>query len=383
MTKQTIEELTTQAIKDRRYLHQYPEVSWNEFETANFIKNRLEKLNISVLDYPLPHVVGYIKGAKGDKTIALRADMDALPVSEEGDKPYKSKNEGVSHACGHDGHMAVLLAVADWLSQNKNRISPNILFVFQPSEEAEPSGANDLVEKGVLNEVDAIYGLHLWQPLEKGKIGLTFGPMMAGSDDFTITIEGSGGHGSMPHETVDPIYISSHIIQALQAIVSRNTDPIQSNVISIGSIEAGKTTNVIPNTVTMKGTVRSFSMETFDYMERRIREVMDGICTSFHAKGELDYIKSTPPVVNYEEESLRVKQAVEQALGEDVFTEVAPVMGAEDFGNYLLHKPGAFVFVGMGGEKSQYPHHHARFDIDEDALRDAIQLLIQIVKDYE
>lgn len=383
MNRKTITDLTAQVMEDRRHFHRYPELSWQEFETAKYIKKRLSKLNIELLDYPLPHVVGYIKGTNGSKTIALRADMDALPVQEEGDKPYLSKHSGVSHACGHDGHMAVLLGVAAWISENRENISPNIVLLFQPSEETEPSGAADLVKKGALDGVDAVYGLHLWQGLEKGKIGLAHGPMMASSDEFEITIEGSGGHGSTPHTTVDPIYISSHIIQALQAIVSRNTDPNETKVISVGSIEAGKTFNIIPDTVTMKGTVRAFSLETNNYIEKRIREITEGICKTFHAKGMVEYIKGTPPLINHTEESRRVESAVQKAFGNDVFEEMKPIMGAEDFANYLLHKPGAFAFVGMGGEKSQYPHHHARFDIDEDALPVAMKLMIQIIKDYQ
>lgn len=382
MSQPIMTQLAAEAVEDRRYLHQYPELSWQEFETAKYIRRRLEILNIELLDYPLPRVVGFIKGTQGKETIALRADMDALPVQEEGEKIYQSKKQGVSHACGHDGHIAVLLAVAKWLSNNQTAISPNIVLIFQPSEEIEPSGANDLIEKGVLQDVDAIYGFHLWQGLEKGKIGLAHGPMMGSSDDFIITIEGSGGHGSMPHSTVDPTYICSHIIQALQAIVSRNTDPVQTKVISIGSIEAGKTYNIIPNTVTMKGTVRGFSIDMVEYIEQRMREIIKGICQSFHARGALEYIKGTPPLINHVEQSRRLEQIVRREFGKDAFIEVPPVMSAEDFSHYLLHKPGAFVFVGMGGEKSKYPHHHARFEIDEEVLSSAIELIIQIVKDY-
>lgn len=382
MRQKTIADLALQAIEDRRHFHQYPELSWQEFETADYIKKRLEALNIELLDYPLPRVVGFIKGVQGSQTIALRSDMDALPVPEEGNKSYQSQNPGVSHACGHDGHMAVLLGVAEWLSQNSDNISPNIVLIFQPSEESIPGGADDLVEKGVLEAVDEIYGLHLWQGMEKGKIGLAHGAMMGSTDDFTITIEGSGGHGSMPHTTVDPVYISSHIVQALQAIVSRNTDPIQTKVISIGNIEAQGAYNIIPNTVTMKGTVRGFSIEMVDYIEKRMREITEGICKTFHAKGTLHYLKGTPPLINHAEQSQRVEHVIRQSFGDDVFEQVTPVLAGEDFANYLLHKPGAFVFVGMGGVKSEYPHHHPRFEVDEDVLPKAMELMIQIVKYY-
>lgn len=383
MSQMTFQELATEAIQDYRHLHQRPELSWQEFETAAYIKKRLEVLEIKVLDYELPRVVGYIEGAAGTETIALRADMDALPVQEEGDKSFKSQNDGVSHACGHDGHIAVLLAAAKWLSEHHTEIQPNVKLIFQPSEEIEPSGAKDLIDRGVLDDVDVIYGIHLWQNLEKGKIGLSHGAMMGSSDDFEINVEGTGGHASMPHKTVDPTYICAHIIQALQTIVSRNTDPIDTKVISIGSLQAGNTYNSIPNTVTMKGTVRGFSTEVVDFIEQRMNEIVGGICQTFHAKGTLNYIKGTPPLINHFEQSNRVEQIIKREFKKDSFAQIPLEMGGEDFSHYLQHKPGAFIFVGMGGEKSRFPHHHSNFEVDETVFEDAIRLFIQIVKDYQ
>lgn len=253
----TLKQLTDQAIADRRHLHQHPELSWQEFETSRFIRKRLNDINIDILEFDPPSVVGFLKGTKGDKTIALRADIDALPITEEGDKPYISKRKGIVHVCGHDGHTAILLAVAKHLAEHRDDIEHHVKFIFQTSEELIPSGAEHLVENGVLDGVDAVFGLHMWQGLDKGKIGLAHGPMMASADDFEIMIEGKDGHGSMPHETVDPIYIASHLIQGLQSIVSRQTDAGEPKVITVGEIKAGSNYNIIPDTATLRGTVHT------------------------------------------------------------------------------------------------------------------------------
>ncbi|MGM8363906.1 M20 metallopeptidase family protein [Virgibacillus sp. W0181] len=382
MQPKTLEQLSDQAIKDRRHLHQHPELSWKEFETSNYIRTRLEKLGIDILNYERPSVIGYLKGTKGAKTIALRADIDALPLTEEGDKEYISKNPGVTHACGHDGHTAVLLAVAEWMAAHSEEIEHNVKFIFQTAEEITPSGAAYLISQGVLEDVDAVFGVHLWQGVEKGKIGLAHGPMMASTDDFEITIEGAGGHGSMPHDTVDPIYISSHIIQGLQSIVSRKTDPIHTKVITVGKIESGSNYNIIPNTATLHGTVRGFNLETIQLMRAKMEQITEGICSTFDAKGTLKYIEGTPPLINDLEQSRFVEKVIRDSFGNDVFEALDPVMGGEDFSHYLLEKPGAFIFVGMGGEKSAYPHHHARFDIDEDVFPSTIELFINIVKNF-
>ena len=374
------EHLTRQAIEDRRYLHQHPELSGQEYETSKFIQNRLETLNIELLDYQLPSVVGFIKGTKGNKTIALRADIDALPITEEGDKPYHSKNPGVAHMCGHDGHTAVLLAVSEWLSNNRNEIEPNIVLIFQSAEEITPSGADALIKQGILENIDAIFGIHLWQGLEKGKIGLTHGPMMASIDDFEISIQGYGGHGSMPHETVDPIYVATHVIQSLQSIVSRKINPIDSGVISVGKIEAGSTYNIIPDTAKLIGTIRALTPEAVHTLQHQMVKLTEGICDAFGAEGQVDFIVGTPPPVNDPTEAKFVESVIRKSFGPEVFELVEPVMGGEDFSYYLQKRPGVFIFVGMGGEKSEYPHHHPKFDIDEDVLPDAIKLFIEIVK---
>ncbi|WP_418301414.1 M20 metallopeptidase family protein [Lysinibacillus fusiformis] len=375
--------LTEQAIEDRRYLHQYPELSGQEYETCKFIRKRLEQLQIKILDFNSPNVIALVEGTKGTKTIALRADIDALPIVEEGDKPYISQRPGVAHMCGHDGHTAILLAVAEWVSMNKEKIEPNVLLIFQSAEEITPSGADFLIQNGVLEGVDAIFGIHLWQGLEKGKIGLTHGPMMASVDDFEIEIQGYGGHGSMPHETVDPIYIASHVMQSFQSIISRNLNPIEAGVITVGNIQAGTTYNIIPDSAKLIGTIRALTPETVHTIQTKMVNLTEGICGAFGAQGKIDFILGTPPLINDSQESRFVESIVRENFGENVFKLVDPVMGGEDFAYYLKRKPGAFIFVGMGGEKSRYPHHHPRFDLDEDVFSDAIKLFIGIIMHYQ
>jgi len=376
-----LESLAKNAIDDRRYLHQYPELSGEEFETSKFIRKRLMELNIDILSFEPPSVVGWIKGTIGSKTIALRADIDALPIVEEGDKPYISKRPGVAHMCGHDGHTAILLAVAEWLSNNE--VEPNIVLIFQSAEEITPSGADLLIKQGVLEGVDAIFGIHLWQGLEKGKIGLTCGSMMASVDDFEIDILGYGGHGSMPHETIDPIYIASNLIQSFQSIISRGINPVEAGVITVGNVQAGTTYNIIPDSARLIGTIRALTPETVTTIQTKMVNLTEGICQAFGAKAEVRFIIGTPPLINDPKESRFVQDIICREFSHDVFEVVEPVMGGEDFSYYLQKKPGAFIFVGMGGEKSRYPHHHPQFDLDEDVFPKAIKLFIEIINQYK
>lgn len=379
----TLNKLSDWAIKHRRHLHQYPELSGQEFETCEYIKKQLREMEIDLLDYQAPNVVGYLNGTKGSTTIALRADMDALPIVEEGEKKYISKKYGISHACGHDGHMAILLAVAKWLSENRHKVEANIVFIFQSSEETSPSGAEFLIKQGVLEDVNAIFGIHLWQPLQKGKVGICSGAMMASVDDFRIRIEGKGGHGGMPHETIDSVYISSLIVNAIQSIISRRVDTLEPAVISIGKIEAGDSYNIIPAHVSMYGAIRTLSHDIRYKIRKEMENIVEGICSSFGAKGYLDILGGVPPLINDEKLSLFVEDIVKKLYGSETFVSLKPTMASEDFSYYLAERKGAFIFVGVGGEKSSYPHHHPKFDIDEDALETAINLLIKIALNYK
>jgi len=378
-TKLVDEELADWAVKQRRHFHMYPELSGQEFATAAYVKEKLAEFGIPIDSrFSTPNVVGYIKGTEGKKTIALRADMDALPIQEEGDKPYLSTVPGVMHGCGHDGHTAVLLAAAKWMSQNPQFIKNNIVLIFQSSEEASPSGAQQLVKEGVLDGVDAIYGIHLMSNLPLGKIGFAPGYAMASCNDFDITIEGKGGHGGQPQETIDPIYIATHLIQAFQSVVSRNLNPLHAGVISIGGMQAGHSYNVIPSEVKIKGTIRAMTYEAAELMHDKTAQLTESICSSFGAKGTYQYIEGTPPLYNHPEACEFAKQLIENTFGPDIFTVVEPTMGAEDFSYYLKDKVGAFINVGMQSEKSKYPHHHPQFDIDETAIPTAIELMLRL-----
>ncbi|MBW5471378.1 amidohydrolase [Brevibacillus formosus] len=370
------------AISERRYLHQYPELSGQEYQTAAYVRKYLQEWKMELIPCEPPNVVGMLRGTDGKKTIALRADMDALPVVEEGEKPYLSKNEGVAHVCGHDGHTAILLAAAKWLSENRADVAPNVLFLFQSSEEMLPSGAQAIVRQGAIDDVDAVFGLHLWQPLERGKIGISMGAMMASADDLRIVITGRGGHGSMPHETVDPIYVASQVINAIQGIVARCVNPIEPAVISICRMEAGSTYNIIPNQAVLYGTLRAQSEKTRQLLARELKQTIETLCSAWGADAEVMVDWGTPPVVNDERMSRFVADVVTDQFGESCLAIVEPVMGGEDFSYYLERKPGSFIFVGMRGEKSCYPHHHPRFDIDEDVIPTAVELLIQLVKRF-
>jgi amidohydrolase len=378
-TKLVDTDLIAWSIEQRRHFHMHPELSGQEYETAAYVKKKLTEFGISIEEkYSAPNVVAYFKGTEGKKTVALRADMDALPLHEKGDKPYISTVPGVMHGCGHDGHTATLLAVAKWMSINPHLVKNNIVFIFQSSEEASPSGAKQLVEEGVLDNVDVIYGIHYMSNMPLGKIGFATGPAMASCDDFDIVIEGKGGHGGSPHETVDPIYISTHLIQAFQSIVSRNLNPLHAGVISFGGMQAGNSYNVIPDKVKLLGTIRALTHEGAELMHNKTAQLTKSICTSFGAKGHYHFIEGTPPLYNHPEACEFAKKIIQKTFGEDVFLPYAPVLVAEDYAYYLKEKVGAFIIVGMQSEKSQYPHHHPKFDIDEEAIPAAIELMIQL-----
>ncbi|MCM3568579.1 M20 family metallopeptidase [Neobacillus mesonae] len=377
-TKLVDSELIDWTIQQRRHFHMHPELSGQEFKTAAYVKEKLAEFGIPVDPrFSEPNVVAYFKGTEGKKTIALRADMDALPLYEEGDKPYISTIPGVMHGCGHDGHTATLLGAAKWMSSNPDQVKNNIVFIFQSSEEASPSGAKQLVKEGVLNDVDVIYGIHYMSSVPLGKIGFAKGYAMASSDDFDITIEGKGGHGGYPHESVDPIYIASHLIQAFQSIISRNLNPLHAGVISFGGMQAGNSYNVIPDKVNLQGTIRALTFEGAELMNKKTAELTESICAGFGAKGHYHFIEGTPPLYNHPEACETAKEIIQQTFGEEVFTELDPVMGAEDYSFYLKEKVGCFVNVGMQSEKSQYPHHHPKFDIDETAIPAGIELMLQ------
>lgn len=321
-------------------------------------------------------MLGYLRGGEGP-TVAIRADFDALPIQDEKDVPYKSKVPGVMHACGHDAHTSGLLALAAVLAKHRDKIPGTIVFLFQHAEEETPGGAIQMVEDGALDGVDAIFGAHLWSMAPVGKVWISPGPIMANADDFTITIQGKGGHGAVPQETVDSIVIGAQIVNSLQTIASRNVDPLESVVVTVGTFHAGNNFNVIADTCRMTGTVRTFLPEIRDLAERRLTEIATGVAAMMGGTAKVEYGRGYPAVINHEREAELVRQAAIETVGETNVEPLKPIMGGEDFSYYLQRVPGAFVFIGAGNPDvgACYPHHHPRFDIDERAMLISAEVL--------
>jgi len=379
--KKIADDLSEQIILWRRDFHRFPEVAFEEHRTSATIREILEKLGLEVESYAGTGLRAVLSGQPGERTVALRADIDALPIQEEGDKDYISQNPGAAHACGHDGHMAVVLGVAHILAQLQDDFTGKVAFLFQPSEERIPGGAKSMIDEGALEGIDAIFGLHFWQPLGTGKIGLVKGAMMAQPDAFSIVIKGKGGHGSMPQQTVDPILVAAHLVANIQSIISRNMDPLKPAVISFGTIEGGTIYNIIPDKVTLTGTVRSFDLAVQELAEKRLREVVEHTCAAFGATAEFDYSLGYPPVVNHDHMVDLIVSTAGKVLGPGRTDFIDPVMGGEDFSYFLQKVPGAFLFFGMGDDQ-QFPHHHPAFDMDEKALPDAVKLMTGLALDY-
>lgn len=379
--KKIADELSEQIILWRRDFHRYPEVAFSEQRTSAVIREILEKLGLEVTSYAGTGLRALLSGRPGERTVALRADIDALPIQEEGDKDYISQNPGAAHACGHDGHMAVVLGAAHILARMKDKFTGRVAFLFQPSEERIPGGAKPMIDEGALEGVDAIFGLHLWQSLPTGKIGLVKGAMMAQPDAFSIVIKGKGGHGSMPQQTVDPILVAAHLVSNVQSIVSRNMDPLKPVVVSFGTIEGGTIYNIIPDKVTLTGTVRSFDAAIQQQAEKRLKEIIKNTCAAFGATAEFEYSLGYPPVVNHDHMVDLIVRTADTIFGPGHTEYIDPVMGGEDFSYFLQQVPGAFLFFGMG-DGQQFPHHHPAFDLDEIALPEAVKLMTGLALDY-
>ncbi|MGP4106596.1 M20 family metallopeptidase [Virgibacillus sp. L01] len=371
-------------VEIRRYLHQYPELSFYETNTAQYIANFYEKLGIPYqTNVGGNGVIATLKGGKPGKTVALRADFDALPIQDEKDVPYKSKVDGVMHACGHDGHTATLLILAKTMKSFQEELPGTIVFLHQHAEEYAPGGAKPIVESGAIDHVDAVFGTHLWATTPFGVLQTTKDVFMAGTDRFTITIHGQGGHGAYPHETKDAIVIGSQLITQLQQIVSRRLDPLETAVLTIGVFEAGTTFNVIADKAKIVGTVRFLNTAVQEKVIEEMDKVIKGVCVSSDASYSFDYVKGYPPLVNNAKEAELVLNAGEKIEEIHTAEEVLPVMGGEDFAYYTMKKPGAYFFTGAQKEGNEFPHHHPKFDIEERALPVAAKTLIQAYFDYQ
>jgi amidohydrolase len=374
-----VEPVLEQVVAWRRHLHRHPELSFHERETADFVAQTLEDFGDGLeVQRPAEHgVVARLDTGRPGPVVALRADIDALPIEEQSGVEFASENAGVMHACGHDGHTAMLLGAAQALAPARDALPGGELrFVFQPAEELAPGGARDLVAAGVMDGVDLIYGCHLWTPLEYGKVAAMPGPFMAAADFFTLAITGRGGHGGLPHLADDVVAIGAQVVTNLQHVVARRIDPLERAVLSVGAFRAGDAPNVLPDRAELAGTVRSFDPGVRERMPQLIEEVVRGVTSAHGAEYELDYTFGYKPVVNDEAATALVRAAI----GDDMRADLAPIMGGDDFSAYLERAPGCYAFIGAGDEESSatFPHHHPRFRIDERALATGVRLHVDV-----
>ena len=375
-------ELEAQAIAWRRHLHEHPELGFEEHETSAFLFELLGGADgVELLRPTETSLVAILRTGRPGKTLALRADIDALPIQEETGLAYASKHDGVMHACGHDGHTAMLLASFNELHRRRDELSGEIRFIFQHAEELPPGGARDIVEAGVLDGVDLVVGAHLFSLDELGKVGVLRGPHTAAADGFVIEVRGKGGHGAAPHEAVDPITAAAQLVSGLQHVVSRTVDPIERAVVSVTQFHAGTADNIIPESVELRGTVRTFEPEVRAQVRAAMGRLAQGIAEAHGCTATFEYVEGYAPVVNDEGASDLVEAAIRGELGDDAWFEPDPIMGGEDFSAYLDAAPGAFFIVGAGGP-DRYPHHHPRFDWDESAMRNGIAVFVRLALDY-
>jgi amidohydrolase len=378
------EGLKQKMIDLRRDFHQHPEVGLQEFNTTKRVEGVLKGLGLETKIFVNgTGVRGYLKGSKPGKTIALRADMDALPIQEETDLPYQSQNKGVMHACGHDAHTAMLLGAAMILSEKKGELKGNVVFIFQPAEEIG-TGAKAMVEEGVLEGVDSIFGLHVYSTLPLGTFNYRPGALMAAGDFFDVKITGRGGHGAQPHLTVDPIVIATNAINAIQTIVSREVDPLESAVVSICKMEAGEAYNVIPETTTFGGTIRSHKPGLRESLPKRVKEILDGVVSGMRGSYEFNLMSKFPATINDEKMTAFVVNVAKEILGGDKILLMKPLMGSEDFSFYLQKIPGTFAFLGVENREKGiiYPQHHPKYNIDEDILPIGTTLHVAVALEY-
>ncbi|MGS5019765.1 amidohydrolase [Paenibacillus sp. JJ1683] len=367
--------LEQKLVEIRRHLHRYPELSNEEVETTAYIRRLLKEQDITILDVPLrTGLVAEIGGQQEGPTVALRADIDALPIQEETGLPYASLHPGKMHACGHDFHTASLLGAAALLKQREQKLKGTVRLVFQPAEE-KAKGAAQVLDSGALAGVQAIFGLHNKPDLPVGTVGIKEGPLMAAADGFYIEVEGQSTHAAVPHAGIDPIVVSSHIITALQSIVSRSVNPLDSAVISVTKLHSGNAWNIIPDRAHLDGTIRTFDENVRAQVAERFEQVVKGVADAFGTKATIRWIEGPPPVLNDGKLAVIAVQAAE-AVGLEVVRPI-PSSASEDFGFYQKNVPGVFVFVGTAGRQEW---HHPAFDLDERALPGTAKLLASLAE---
>jgi len=389
-----------QLIADRRDFHAHPELGYNEQRTAGRAAERLAEHGYEVTrNVGRTGVVGLLQGTKAAteagsaaasdaaRTLLYRADMDGLPVQEENSVAYRSQNDGVMHACGHDAHVAIALAVAKRMAADRGEFRGHLKFAFQPAEEGG-NGALAMIEDGVLQspEVTAAIGLHVWNNFPVGTVGVYAGPMMAAVDEFALVIQGRGGHGAMPQQTVDAVVVAAQLVTALQTIVSRNVSPLDAAVVTVGKITGGTAFNIIAGTAEMRGTVRTFKQETHKRIPELFERVVRGVCEAMGASYTLDYKRQTPPLVNNAEICELVADCAADVVGRDqvIRDDSVRTMGGEDMSYFLERVPGCYFFLGTQNEARGFthPHHSPRFDLDESALAAGVEIMTRTIKRY-
>ncbi|HET9109438.1 MAG TPA: amidohydrolase [Ktedonobacterales bacterium] len=384
--REEIQALNEQLIADRRHFHQHPELGFQERETAAYVAERLRSLGIDTqTGIAQTGVVGLISGRYPGPTVLLRADMDALPLTEETGAPYASQRPGVHHACGHDGHTAILLAVSQILARRREEFAGNVKLVFQPAEEG-PGGAEPMIAAGVMEQphVDACFGLHLANDLPVGTMLVRGGPVQASADDFEITVEGVGGHGASPHQTVDAVAVGAGIVNDLHRIVSREVDPLDSAVVTVGAFHAGTRHNIIAPRATLVGTIRALDPATRERLHRRISEIAQGVAAASRATAHVTINSGYPVTVNDPAMAAFARGVAETVVAPEQVIEGRPIMGSEDMSYFLNAAPGCFVFVGSRNEARnlRHPHHSPLFDFDEAALPIGVELLTKLALAY-
>ncbi|MFP3392566.1 amidohydrolase [Brevibacillus sp. SIMBA_040] len=373
-------EVAEQVVAWRRYLHQHPELSFQEDKTSQFVYETLESFGNLELSRPTKtSIVARLIGSEPGKVLGIRADIDALPIHEENQVPYASNQPGVMHACGHDGHTAMLLGAAKILSGYKDKIKGEVRFIFQHAEELPPGGAAEIVRSGAADGMDSIIGIHLASYLPVGKFGVLYGALTSSTDRFDITIQGKGGHSSQPEMTVDPIVIGASVISHLQQIVSRNVSALDKVVISVTMLNAGTAYNIIPDTLTITGSTRCFDEEIRKNIPIWIEKIVKGITDAHGASYEFTYSLGYTSVVNDQNVTKLMEDTIRERWGEEDIVFIDPVMPGEDFSEYLKKAPGCFIQLGAGNPEKgfTYPHHHPRFDFDEDCLVRGVELFIR------
>ena len=375
-----IDSIVTQAAgiaAIRRDIHAHPELCFQEVRTADVVAAKLTEWGIPIhRGMGTTGVVGIVKAGTSNKAIGLRADMDALPMQEFNTFAHTSKNAGKMHACGHDGHTAMLLAAAQHFAKHRN-FDGTVYLIFQPAEEGG-GGAREMIKDGLFTQfpMEAVFGMHNWPGTQIGKFAVSPGPVMASSNEFKITIHGKGGHAALPHDSIDPIPVAAAMVQAFQTIISRNKKPIDAGVISVTMIHAGQATNVIPDSCELQGTVRTFTLEVLDLIEQRMKEIAEGICASYGTTCDFEFVRNYPPTINHPKEADFARSVMTKIVGADNVLAQEQVMGSEDFAYMLQAKPGCYVFIANGdGSHREMGHgagpcmlHNPSYDFNDDLI---------------